>query len=135
LYGIALATEVWGVIASLLMSPPFVGAGVSAGTLVIAFSFAVSRPCLTLKVCTFVRVKLEFVIRLNNICSCSLCEILISSNNLFLKKINQMMEEAVHFLSKDTVVQAMSRSANKVSLLYICIKKDEQFHSSENWLM
>jgi hypothetical protein len=28
-----------------------------------------------------------------------------------------MMEEAVHFLSKDTVVQAMSRSANKVSLL------------------
>lgn len=73
LYGIALATEVWGVIASLIMNPPFVGAGVSATTLVIAFSFAVSRPCLTLK----------------------------------------MMEDAVHFLSKDTVVQAMSRSANK----------------------
>lgn len=50
LYGIALATEVWGVIASLIMNPPFVGAGVSATTLVIAFSFAVSRPCLTLKV-------------------------------------------------------------------------------------
>jgi hypothetical protein len=32
------------------MNPPFVGAGVSATTLVIAFSFAVSRPCLTLKV-------------------------------------------------------------------------------------
>jgi hypothetical protein len=46
-----------------------------------------------------------------------------------------MMEEAVHFLSKDTVVQAMSRSANKVSLLYVYIKKDKQFRSSENWLM
>nr|CAB3501081.1 unnamed protein product [Digitaria exilis] len=73
LYGIALATEVWGVVASIIMNPPFVGAGVSATTLVIAFGFAVSRPCLTLK----------------------------------------MMEDAVHFLSKDTVVQAMSRSANK----------------------
>ncbi|KAG2552578.1 hypothetical protein PVAP13_9KG552600 [Panicum virgatum] len=73
LYGIALATEVWGVIASIIMNPPFVGAGISATTLVIAFGFAVSRPCMTLK----------------------------------------MMEDAVHFLSKDTVVQAMSRSANK----------------------
>uniref|UniRef100_A0ACD5ZI26 Uncharacterized protein n=1 Tax=Avena sativa TaxID=4498 RepID=A0ACD5ZI26_AVESA len=73
LYGIALATEVWGVIASQVMNPPFVGAAICASTLVIAFSFAVSRPCLTLK----------------------------------------MMEDAVHFLSKDTVVQAMSRSANK----------------------
>ncbi|KAK8446135.1 hypothetical protein SEVIR_9G438700v4 [Setaria viridis] len=73
LYGIALATEVWGVIASIIMNPPFVGAGVSATTLVVAFGFAVSRPCLTLK----------------------------------------MMEDAIHFLSKDTVVQAMSRSANK----------------------
>uniref|UniRef100_A0A0E0NJY1 Protein DEFECTIVE KERNEL 1 n=1 Tax=Oryza rufipogon TaxID=4529 RepID=A0A0E0NJY1_ORYRU len=74
LYGIALATEVWGVIASLILNPPFIGAAISAITLVIAFSFAVSRPCLTLK----------------------------------------MLEDAVHFLSKDTVVQAMSRSANKI---------------------
>lgn len=73
LYGIALATEVWGVIASQIMNPPFVGAAICASTLVIAFSFAVSRPCLTLK----------------------------------------MMEDAIHFLSKDTVIQAMSRSANK----------------------
>lgn len=28
-----------------------------------------------------------------------------------------MMEDAVHFLSKDTVVQAISRSATKVSLV------------------
>lgn len=33
-----------------------------------------------------------------------------------------MMEDAVHFLSKDTVVQAMSRSANKVCLFYILHK-------------
>jgi hypothetical protein len=69
-----LATEVWGVIASLLMTPSFVGAGVSAATLVIAFSFVVSRPCMTLKVCTFVQLKLDFVIHLNNLFSCSLCE-------------------------------------------------------------
>jgi hypothetical protein len=62
-------------------------------------------------------------------------KILISSNNIFLKNINQMMEEAAHFLSKDTAVPAMSRSANKVSLLYVYIKKDKQFRSSENWLM
>ncbi|XP_072998652.1 calpain-type cysteine protease ADL1 [Typha latifolia] len=73
LYGIALATEGWGVIASLKIYPPFAGTAVSAITLVVAFSFAVSRPCLTLK----------------------------------------MMEDAVHFLSKDTVVQAISRSATK----------------------
>lgn len=40
------------------MNPPFVGAGVSATTLVIAFGFAVSRPCLTLKVHTFLQLKL-----------------------------------------------------------------------------
>ena len=40
------------------MSPPFVGAGVSAATLVIAFSFAVSRPCLTLKVGTLLQLEL-----------------------------------------------------------------------------
>lgn len=45
-----MATEVWGVIASLILNPPFIGAAISAITLVIAFSFAVSRPCLTLKV-------------------------------------------------------------------------------------
>ncbi|GLT26977.1 hypothetical protein SLA2020_020110 [Shorea laevis] len=73
LYGIALATEAWGVVASLIIYPPFAGAAVSAITLVVAFGFAVSRPCLTLK----------------------------------------MMEDAVHFLSKDTVVQAISRSATK----------------------
>jgi hypothetical protein len=52
LYGIALATEGWGVVASLKIYPPFAGAAVSAITLVVAFGFAVSRPCLTLKVCT-----------------------------------------------------------------------------------
>ena len=50
LYGIALATEGWGVVASLKIYPPFAGAAVSAITLVVAFGFAVSRPCLTLKV-------------------------------------------------------------------------------------
>ncbi|KAF6155138.1 hypothetical protein GIB67_019664, partial [Kingdonia uniflora] len=73
LYGIALATEGWGVVASLKVYPPFVGAAVSAITLVVAFGFAVSRPCLTLK----------------------------------------MMEDAVHFLSKETVVQAIARSSTK----------------------
>uniref|UniRef100_A0A2P2KJ11 Calpain-type cysteine protease DEK1 n=1 Tax=Rhizophora mucronata TaxID=61149 RepID=A0A2P2KJ11_RHIMU len=73
LYGIALAIEGWGVVASLKIYPPFAGAAVSAATLVVAFGFAVSRPCLTLK----------------------------------------MMEDAVHFLSKDTVVQAITRSATK----------------------
>ncbi|KAK1309862.1 hypothetical protein QJS10_CPA08g01351 [Acorus calamus] len=73
LYGIALATEGWGVVASLNIYPPFAGAAVSAITLVVAFGFAVSRPCNTLK----------------------------------------MVEDAVHFLSKDTVVQAIARSATK----------------------
>lgn len=73
LYGIALATEGWGVVASLKIYPPFAGAAVSAITLVIAFGFAVSRPCSTL----------------------------------------EMMEDAVHFLSKETVVQAIARSATK----------------------
>ena len=49
LYGIALATEGWGVVASLNIYPPFAGAAVSAITLVVAFGFAVSRPCLTLE--------------------------------------------------------------------------------------
>jgi hypothetical protein len=40
----------------------------------------------------------------------------------FLKKINQMMEDAVHFLSKDTVVQAMSRSANKVCFIFLLLR-------------
>lgn len=55
LYGIALATEGWGVVASLKIYPPFAGASVSAITLVVSFGFAFSRPCLTLKVglCTF----------------------------------------------------------------------------------
>ncbi|ERN17768.1 calpain-type cysteine protease DEK1 [Amborella trichopoda] len=73
LYGIALATEGWGVVASLKIYPPFAGAAVSAINLVVAFGFAVSRPCLTLK----------------------------------------MMEDAVHFLGKDTVIQAIARSATK----------------------
>nr|XP_009403924.1 PREDICTED: calpain-type cysteine protease ADL1 isoform X1 [Musa acuminata subsp. malaccensis] len=73
LYGIALATEGWGVIASLKIYPPFAGAAVSAITLVVAFGFAVSRSCLTCK----------------------------------------MMEDAVRCLSKDTVVQAIARSATK----------------------
>ncbi|KAL6195012.1 hypothetical protein ACLB2K_030634 [Fragaria x ananassa] len=73
LYGIALATEGWGVVASLKIYSPFAGAAVSAITLVVSFGFAFSRPCLTLK----------------------------------------MMEDAVHFLSKETVVQAIARSATK----------------------
>ncbi|KAK9123371.1 hypothetical protein Sjap_012973 [Stephania japonica] len=73
LYGVALATEGWGVVACLIIYPPFAGAAVSAVTLVVAFGFAVSRSCLTL----------------------------------------EMMEDAVHFLTKDTVVQAISRSATK----------------------
>ncbi|MQL72578.1 hypothetical protein Taro_004937 [Colocasia esculenta] len=73
LYGVALATEGWGVVASLKLYPPFAGAAVSAITLVVSFGFAVSRPSLTLK----------------------------------------MMEDAVHFLSKDTIVQAIARSATK----------------------
>ncbi|CAM8889204.1 unnamed protein product [Rhodiola kirilowii] len=73
LYGIALATEGWGVVASLKIYPPFAGAAVSAITLVVAFGFAVSRPCLSL----------------------------------------EMMEDAVHFLNRETVVQAIGRSANK----------------------
>uniref|UniRef100_A0A803QA81 Protein DEFECTIVE KERNEL 1 n=1 Tax=Cannabis sativa TaxID=3483 RepID=A0A803QA81_CANSA len=73
LYGIALATEGWGVVASLKIYPPFAGAAVSAVTLVVSFGFAVSRPCLTLK----------------------------------------MMEDAVHFLSKETIIQTIARSATK----------------------
>lgn len=73
LYGIGLAIEGWGVVASLKIYPPFAGAAVSAITLVVAFGFAVSRPCLTLKT----------------------------------------MEDAVHFLSKETVIQAIARSATK----------------------
>ncbi|XP_020572133.1 calpain-type cysteine protease ADL1 isoform X2 [Phalaenopsis equestris] len=73
LYGVALATEGWGVVASLEIYPPYAGAAVSAITLVVAFGFAVSRPCLTLK----------------------------------------MMEDAVLFLSKETIVQAITRSATK----------------------
>lgn len=45
-----MATEGWGVVASLIIYPPFAGAAVSAITLVVAFGFAVSRPCLTLEV-------------------------------------------------------------------------------------
>lgn len=73
LYVIALAIEGWGVVASLKIYPPFAGAAVSAITLVVAFGFAVSRPCLTL----------------------------------------EMVEDAVHFLSKETMVQAIARSATK----------------------
>ncbi|PHT61444.1 Calpain-type cysteine protease DEK1 [Capsicum annuum] len=73
LYGIALAIEGWGVVASLQIYPPFAGAAVSAITLVVAFGFAVSRPSLTL----------------------------------------EMVEDAVHFLSKETMVQAIARSATK----------------------
>lgn len=102
-----MATEVWGVIASIIMNPPFVGAGVSATTLVVAFGFAVSRPCLTLKVRTFLQLKLE---------GFRVPFLIYDFINNFFKKINQMMEDAIHFLSKDTVVQAMSRSANKVCL-------------------
>ena len=50
LYVIALAIEGWGVVASLVIYPPFAGAAVSAITLVVSFGFAVSRPCLTLEV-------------------------------------------------------------------------------------
>ena len=91
------------------MNPPFVGAGISATTLVIAFGFAVSRPCMTLKVRTFLQLKLAgFHV-----------PFLYMSSLIIFEKINQMMEDAVHFLSKDTVVQAMSRSANKVCLFIV----------------
>ncbi|KAM7259566.1 hypothetical protein ACFE04_015307 [Oxalis oulophora] len=80
LYGVALAIEGWGVVASLQIYPPFAGAAVSAITLVVAFGFAVSRPCLTLE------ASLTF---------------------------NIMTEDAVHFLGKDTVIQAIARSATK----------------------
>lgn len=73
LYGVALAIEGWGVVASSKIFPPFAGAAVSAITLVVAFGFAVSRPCLTL----------------------------------------EMMEDAVHFLCKETIIQAITRSATK----------------------
>ena len=59
LYGIALATEGWGVVASLNIYPPFAGAAVSAVTLVVSFGFAVSRPCLTLKVCMLIISNLQ----------------------------------------------------------------------------
>ncbi|PHT60376.1 hypothetical protein CQW23_02739 [Capsicum baccatum] len=49
LYGIALSIEGWGAVASLQIYPPFAGAAVSAITLVVAFGFTVSRPCLTLE--------------------------------------------------------------------------------------
>ena len=61
LYGIALATEGWGVVASLKIYPPFAGAAVSAITLVVSFGFAVSRPCLTLKVWEIIVTNLEFL--------------------------------------------------------------------------
>ncbi|CAM6110257.1 unnamed protein product [Calypogeia fissa] len=73
LYGIALATAGWGVVASLEIYPPFAGAAVSAITLVVAFGFAISRPQITLKT----------------------------------------MEDALNFLRKDTIVQAISRSSTK----------------------
>lgn len=36
---------------------------------------------------------------------------------LFFFFCHQMMEDAVHFLSKETIVQAIARSTTKVSLL------------------
>lgn len=65
LYAIALATEGWGVVASLKIYPPFAGAAVSAITLVVAFGFAVSRPCLTLKVFALTTYLLKFIIASN----------------------------------------------------------------------
>jgi len=56
-----LATEGWGVDASLKIYPPFVGAAVSAITLVVSFGFAVSRPCLTLKVCELIAISTDFL--------------------------------------------------------------------------
>lgn len=53
LYGIALATAGWGVVASLEIYPPFAGSAVSAITLVVAYAFAISRPQLTLKVLSY----------------------------------------------------------------------------------
>lgn len=73
LYGIALATAGWGVVASLEIYPPFAGSAVSAITLVVAYAFAISRPQLTLK----------------------------------------MMEDALQFLRKETIAQAIARSSTK----------------------
>lgn len=74
LYGVALAIEGWGVVASLKIYPPFAGAAVSAITLVVAFGFAVSRPCLTLKVCLLIYL----------MCLCSICFLFCSSLCVFL---------------------------------------------------
>ncbi|KAL2644549.1 hypothetical protein R1flu_012136 [Riccia fluitans] len=73
LYGIALGTAGWGVVASLEIYPPFAGAAVSATTLVVAFGFAISRPQSTLK----------------------------------------RMEDALKYLKKDTITQAIARSSTK----------------------
>lgn len=65
LYGIALATAGWGVVASLEIYPPFAGSAVSAITLVVAYAFAISRPQLTLKVQSFEGPTFMQVINLN----------------------------------------------------------------------
>ena len=118
-----MATEGWGVIASLRIYPPFAGAAVSAITLVVAFGFAVSRPCLTLKVGACLSLSyssfylaLAFLSLRYRIC----CYWIHFSCNLYCKPTeyayySQMMEDAVYFLSKETVVQAITRSATKVS--------------------
>lgn len=137
LYGIALAIEGWGVVASLKIYPPFAGAAVSAITLVVAFGFAVSQPCLTLEVCTLITnpcaiqnclfIIVDFFLWLRSfslhlliiLCLYSFLCLRFASirSSLFIVwhiLYNQMMEDAVHFLSKETVVQAIARSATKV---------------------
>lgn len=46
---------------------------------------------------------------------------------------NQMVEDAVHFLSKDTVVQAIARSATKVLSLFIKLPSFNFIHPYNNW--
>ncbi|KAK7247001.1 hypothetical protein RIF29_41876 [Crotalaria pallida] len=101
-HGVALATEGWGVVASLKIYPPFAGAAVSAITLVVSFGFAVSRPCLTLKNLAYRLLLTSFFRKI----------LLIEALTFYTV---QMMEDAIHFLSKETVVQAIARSATKRS--------------------
>lgn len=45
---------------------------------------------------------------------------------------NQMVEDAVHFLSKDTVVQAIARSATKVGSFFINLPSFNFIHPYNN---
>lgn len=50
LYLVVLGTATWGVLASVLIHPPYAGSAVCSLTLVLAYAFAASRPRITAKV-------------------------------------------------------------------------------------